>query len=221
MPFEDGAFDRAMMLHVGMNIADKAGLLEEVARVLVAGVFGIYDMMQVGEGTVSFPMPWASTADVLRVAHHKTISQPPMRPATLVSQHDETSAAEGFFKHVRRPSRRQNPARHRTLSAISPRISKRHAAPMELILAKDGLYGPQDRHCRHRRHGVGLCGAVEAGHEIWAVDGWQDHVDAITSKGLRLSGASGDRTITSIRAATDLGGVEFATFISSPLYARR
>ena len=37
------------------------------------------------------------------------------------------------------------------------------------------------------------------------VDGWQDHVDAINSSGLRLSGASGDRTITSIRASTDLG----------------
>jgi 2-dehydropantoate 2-reductase len=59
--------------------------------------------------------------------------------------------------------------------------------------------------------GTGAMGSVyavllaEAGHEIWAVDGWQDHVDAINSKGLHLSGASGDRTITSIRAATDLG----------------
>ena len=59
--------------------------------------------------------------------------------------------------------------------------------------------------------GTGAMGSVyavllaEAGHEIWAVDGWQDHVDAINSKGLRLSGASGDRTITSIRAATNLG----------------
>ena len=31
MPFDDSA-DRAMMLHVGMNIADKAGLMAEVAR---------------------------------------------------------------------------------------------------------------------------------------------------------------------------------------------
>ena len=59
--------------------------------------------------------------------------------------------------------------------------------------------------------GTGAMGSVysvllaEAGHEIWAVDGWQDHVDAINSKGLRLSGASGHRTITAIRAATDLG----------------
>ena len=59
--------------------------------------------------------------------------------------------------------------------------------------------------------GTGAMGSVyavllaEAGHEVWAVDGWQDHVDAINSNGLRLSGASGDRTITSIRAATDLG----------------
>ena len=37
--------------------------------------------------------------------------------------------------------------------------------------------------------GTGAMGSVyavllaEAGHEIWAVDGWQDHVDAINSKG--------------------------------------
>ena len=41
----------------------------------------------------------------------------------------------------------------------------------------------QDRRCRHRRHGVGLSVLLaEAGHDIWAVDGWQDHVDAINSK---------------------------------------
>lgn len=59
--------------------------------------------------------------------------------------------------------------------------------------------------------GTGAMGSVyavllaEAGHDVVAVDGWQDHVDAINEGGLRLSGASGDRIITSLHAAADPG----------------
>ena len=31
----------------------------------------------------------------------------------------------------------------------------------------------------------------KAGHEVWAIDTWQEHVDAIARDGLRVSGASG------------------------------
>ena len=56
--------------------------------------------------------------------------------------------------------------------------------------------------------GVGAMGSVyagmfaEAGHEVIAVDVWQAHVDAINESGLRVEGASGDRTVTGIRATT-------------------
>lgn len=36
---------------------------------------------------------------------------------------------------------------------------------------------------------------ASAGHEVWAIDSWRDHVEAMRSKGLRLEGASGDRTV--------------------------
>lgn len=63
LPFEDAGFDGAYMLHVGMNIEDKARLFAGVRRVLKpGGVFGIYDVMRAGEGEFSFPVPWASTA---------------------------------------------------------------------------------------------------------------------------------------------------------------
>jgi SAM-dependent methyltransferase len=53
MPFNEGSFDGAYMLHVGMNIEDKEKLASEVARVLRSGaVFGIYDVMRTGDGEI-------------------------------------------------------------------------------------------------------------------------------------------------------------------------
>ncbi len=58
--------------------------------------------------------------------------------------------------------------------------------------------------------GVGAMGSVysalfaDAGHEVWAVDKWADHVEMINQQGLRIEGASGDRVVTSIRATTDV-----------------
>jgi len=61
LPFEPGGFDAACMLHVGMNIEDKAKLFAEVRRVLrPAGRFGIYDVMRLAAGDLSYPVPWAS-----------------------------------------------------------------------------------------------------------------------------------------------------------------
>ena len=56
--------------------------------------------------------------------------------------------------------------------------------------------------------GTGAMGSVyaglfaSAGHEVWAIDAWREHVEAMKSKGLRLEGASGDRTVK-VHATTD------------------
>lgn len=63
MPFDEGSFDLATLLHVGMNIADKEGLMREAARVLRAGRrLAVYDVMQTGSGAPDFPVPWAASA---------------------------------------------------------------------------------------------------------------------------------------------------------------
>src|SRR5436190_15458847 len=49
--------------------------------------------------------------------------------------------------------------------------------------------------------GTGAMGSVyaglfaSAGYEVWAIDVWKEHVEAMRTKGLRLEGASGDRTV--------------------------
>ena len=64
LPFPSGSFDGAYMLHVGMNIADKATLFAQVRRVLKpGGIFGLYDVMRIGAGDVVFPVPWARSAE--------------------------------------------------------------------------------------------------------------------------------------------------------------
>lgn len=59
--------------------------------------------------------------------------------------------------------------------------------------------------------GCGAMGSVYAAllggtHEVWAIDRWREHVDAIRERGLRLEGASGDRTVR-IGATTDAADV--------------
>ena len=38
----------------------------------------------------------------------------------------------------------------------------------------------------------------KAGHEVWAIDTWQEHVDAIAGSGLRVSGASGSFVVDNL-----------------------
>ena len=56
--------------------------------------------------------------------------------------------------------------------------------------------------------GAGAMGSVyagllaSAGNEVWAIDTWREHIDAIRARGLRVEGASGDRTVR-LDATTD------------------
>jgi SAM-dependent methyltransferase len=60
MPYDDGAFDRAMLNHVGMNIAAKDRVFAEVRRVIEPdGLFAVYEQMRVGDGALTYPLPWA------------------------------------------------------------------------------------------------------------------------------------------------------------------
>ena len=67
--------------------------------------------------------------------------------------------------------------------------------------------------------GVGAMGSVYAAlladqgkHDVWAIDTWKDHVDAIREKGLRVEGASGDRTVR-MNATTNPADVKDADLV--------
>jgi 2-dehydropantoate 2-reductase len=53
--------------------------------------------------------------------------------------------------------------------------------------------------------GTGAMGSVyaarlgKAGHEVWAIDTWQEHVDAIAASGLNVSGAGGSFVVENLR----------------------
>jgi 2-dehydropantoate 2-reductase len=118
-----------------------------------------------------------------------------------------------------RPSRLLPPAR-----ALSP-VADLERVERDLVLAKElpgrgaGRSGrlPEERHAFHSVMiapvkiavvGAGAMGSVyagllgSAGNEVWAIDTWREHVDAIRAHGLRVEGASGDRVVP-IRATTD------------------
>jgi SAM-dependent methyltransferase len=62
LPFPPHSFDGAYMIHVGMNIADKATLFGQVKRALrPGGFFAVYDIMKTGPGELTYPVPWAHT----------------------------------------------------------------------------------------------------------------------------------------------------------------
>ncbi len=56
--------------------------------------------------------------------------------------------------------------------------------------------------------GAGAMGSVyagilgDAGNEVWAIDVWPEHVEAIRARGLTVEGASGNRTVR-IQATSD------------------
>lgn len=64
LPFDAGSFDAATLIHVGMNVSDKAKLFEEVRRVLKPdSLFCVYEVMIAGEGDLPYPMPWAQSTE--------------------------------------------------------------------------------------------------------------------------------------------------------------
>jgi 2-dehydropantoate 2-reductase len=67
---------------------------------------------------------------------------------------------------------------------------------------------------------AGLLGA--AGNEVWAIDPWEEHVAAIREHGLRVEGASGDRTVRvdATSDPADVGQVDLVVIATKAMHVR-
>jgi 2-dehydropantoate 2-reductase len=77
--------------------------------------------------------------------------------------------------------------------------------------------------------GCGAMGSVyaallaSAGHEVWAIDAWKEHVEAMKANGLRLEGASGDRTVrlNATTNAADAGACDLVILATKAMHVEQ
>ena len=104
MSFDDGVFDGGYMMHVGMNIKDKLGLYKEIYRVLRPGAtFGVYDVMQIEEGELLYPVPWATTSNESEVVSPEQYKQALQEAGfTVIKERDRHEFAKSFFEELQK-----------------------------------------------------------------------------------------------------------------------
>jgi SAM-dependent methyltransferase len=150
MNLPDATVDKAFMLHVGMNIADKASLAMEVWRVLrPGGVFGIYDIMEVGVEQLEFPVPWATVAEASSLASPAAYKRALMDAGfEIVSERNRREFALEFFERLKAAASvaegppplglhilmgKEAPTKVQNMIA---NVSRSRVAPIELIARK-------------------------------------------------------------------------------------
>lgn len=103
MPFQEESFDGAYMLHVGMNIKDKALLFKEIFRVLKPGAsLGVYDVMRHNDGELVYPVPWATNNSTSYVASPGQYKSDLEKAGFEVSKdNNRREFALEFFKNLR------------------------------------------------------------------------------------------------------------------------
>ena len=103
LEFANGSFDGVTMLHVGMNVAEKAALFRAVHSALrPGGFFAIYDVMRVGEGEIAFPTPWSAEAGTSFV-ETPTLYRTALAAAGfgIEAERDQGDFARNFFAQQR------------------------------------------------------------------------------------------------------------------------
>lgn len=152
LTYADAAFDKAYMLHVGMNIADKQRLTAELHRVLrPGGVLAIYDVMRVDDGDLLFPVPWATTDEESAVGSPEEYREA-LRAAgfSVTVERNRHDFAMDFFANLQTATAdgegppplglhvlmgQTGPVKIKNMIA---NISRNLVAPVEIVAVKDG-----------------------------------------------------------------------------------
>lgn len=129
LPHPNEAFDRAYMLHVGMNIADKELLISELYRVVRPGAkVGIYDVMRVSDGDLTFPVPWATEPEGSSVASVPTYKAALERSGfNIIAERNRRDFALEFFAQLQ-----ANVASAKGPPPLGPHILMGSTAPMKV-----------------------------------------------------------------------------------------
>jgi len=101
LAFETGAFDRAFLLHVAMNIEERAALYAGIRRVLApGGRLATYDLVS-RDGDVVYPVPWARDASASSL-RSETDTRSALERAGFkaVLWRDDTQVALDWFKTI-------------------------------------------------------------------------------------------------------------------------
>jgi ubiquinone/menaquinone biosynthesis C-methylase UbiE len=103
LAYSEESFDGAYSMHVFMNVPDKKAAFAEAFRVLRPGsVFGIYDVMRTGEGTILYPVPWAGSESTSFLATpEEYVLALEAAGFKIEAIEDRGEFAVGFFKMVR------------------------------------------------------------------------------------------------------------------------
>lgn len=99
LPYADNSFDFALLIHVGMNVADKPALFAQAARVLrPGGTLAVYDVMLIGDRGPTYPVPWSSKAEASFLATPDAyLAAAKTAGFTLKSRRDRGDFAKEFF----------------------------------------------------------------------------------------------------------------------------
>ena len=91
------------MLHVGMNIEDKASLFTEIFRVLKPeSSFGVYDIMRQKDGELIYPVSWATESNTSKLSTPDQYKQALSDAGFEVSiENNRRDFSLEFFKQLR------------------------------------------------------------------------------------------------------------------------
>ncbi|HEY6881412.1 MAG TPA: class I SAM-dependent methyltransferase [Polyangiales bacterium] len=145
-PFESASFDVATLIHVGMNIEDKARVFREVRRVLRPGArFGVYEVMHVDASELPYPMPWAATRETSFVASPAVYKQLLADAGfTLEAEHDRRELTLSLWRQMRERAAKEGvpplslhtlmgPATPERLGNVMSALERGAIAPVALI----------------------------------------------------------------------------------------